>query len=114
MKELIFDPNQADLFSVLKPYELRALRLLWQNPKIKLNSRQVWTQVNEGWDRTVSRASIINFLNRMAGLGYLEVVEVSGKGGYHGVYSSTLDEKECLGVIARRLVDEIESRMLSQ
>jgi hypothetical protein len=54
----------------------------------------VHSQVNERLDggKSISRASIINFLNDMVDEGVLDYVEESGKGGYHRVYSAKLDE----------------------
>ncbi len=54
----------------------------------------VYFNVNERLDggKSISRASIINFLNAMVDEGVLDYVEETGKGGYHRVYSAKLDE----------------------
>lgn len=43
---------------------------------------------------SISRASLINFLEAMRGAGVLNCEEITGKGGYPGLYSSTLNEVE--------------------
>ena len=42
--------------------------------------------------KSISRASIINFLNAMVEEGVLDYVEETGLGGYHRVYSVKFDE----------------------
>ena len=62
------------------------------NPTRSVNSRNSWKYVNEQLDPdTVSRASVINFLNECVDEGYLQYEETTGKGGYHRVYNAAMD-----------------------
>ena len=63
---LIFDPEGDGLAKVLRDYQVEALILVWAKEE-GVNSREVWRHVNEALTgvRTISRASIINFLNAM-------------------------------------------------
>lgn len=79
---------------VLKDYQEVALKYLWRLEKDGASSRDVWVQVNEDLigQRTISRASIINFLNSMVDEGVLNYTEITGKGGHRRIYSAKYDE----------------------
>jgi len=90
---LKMDLTQDGLSTFFKEYELEALRLLWKsNPG--LISREVWEQVNQNPQISISRASIINFLNDMAELGILNASTETGKGGHRSRYSPRYDEAQ--------------------
>ena len=92
MKSLEYDTGETGLRAVLKDYEEIALRTLWES-KQGLNSRQVWQQVNKQLTpETISRASIINYLEDIRERGILNGVEETGKGGHHWVYTPAMDE----------------------
>ena len=91
---LILDPKASGLSKVFKEYQREALNFIWKNEGKGLTSRMVYSYVNDRLDggKSISRASIINFLNAMVDDGVLDYVEETGKGGYHRVYSAKLDE----------------------
>jgi predicted transcriptional regulator len=90
---LKMDLTQDGLSMFFKDYELEALKLLWKfNPG--LISREVWEQVNQHPQITISRASIINFLNDMTELGILDASTETGKGGHRSRYSPKYDEAQ--------------------
>ena len=91
---LVFDPKASGLSKVFRDYQEAALRYVWKMEGKGVTSRMVHTHVNERFDggRSISRASIINFLNAMVDEGVLDFVEETGKGGYHRVYTAKLDE----------------------
>ncbi len=91
---LILDPKASGLSKVLREYQREALKFIWNSEGKRFTSRMVHSQVNKRLDggKSISRASIINFLNDMVDEGVLDYVEESGKGGYHRVYSAKLDE----------------------
>ena len=80
-----------DMF--FKPYQIASLDLLWHSDE-QLSSRQVWEKVNEILPETISRASIINFLNASVEHGLLDYVETTGKGGYRRLYTAKLTKPE--------------------
>ena len=59
------------------------------------DSASVWRVVSERLPlgRSISRASIISFLNRMVERGVLAYKEVTGKGGHRKIYHTVLDEE---------------------
>ena len=91
--DLIVDLSKTGLDMFFKPYQIASLELLWDS-KETLSSRQVWEKVNEQIPGTISRASIINFLNASVENGLLNFVETTGKGGYRRLYSSKMPKPE--------------------
>jgi predicted transcriptional regulator len=91
---LTVDTASEGLEMVLKDYQEAALRYLWRLDGDGASSRDVWVQVNEDLKgkRTISRASIINFLNSMVDEGVLSYTETTGKGGHRRIYSAKYDE----------------------
>jgi len=91
---ITFDTSGEGLAMVLKDYQEVALRYLWRLDGEGASSRDVWMQVNEDLTgkRTISRASIINFLNSMVDEGVLNYTEITGKGGHRRIYSAKYDE----------------------
>ena len=88
------DTSGEGLAMVLKDYQEVALRYLWRLDGGGASSRDVWVQVNEDLmgKRTISRASIINFLNSMVDEGVLNYTEITGKGGHRRIYSAKYSE----------------------
>jgi hypothetical protein len=88
------DTSGEGLAMVLKDYQEVALRYLWRLDGEGASSRDVWMQVNDDLTgkRTISRASIINFLNSMVDEGVLNYTEITGKGGHRRIYSAKYDE----------------------
>ena len=113
---ITFDTAGEGLAMVLKDYQEVALRYLWRLDGEGASSRDVWVQVNEDLmgKRTISRASIINFLNSMVDEGVLNYTETTGKGGHRRIYSAKYDEagfkeyiaKVVLGNLLRDFPDE--------
>lgn len=106
---LTFDPAEEGLAKVLKDYQIEALRFVWENGEEGATSREVCQHVNDVLKgiKTVSRASIINFLNAMVDEGVLSYKEESGKGGYHRVYSPKLTERGFKKHIARMVISSL-------
>ena len=106
--DLVFDPKAEGLSKVLRDYQEEALKFVWENSNGVI-SREVWFHVNEAFEgkKTISRASIINFLNAMVDEGFLDYVERSGKGGYHRVYTPKLDESGFKKAIAESVISSL-------
>ena len=105
----VLDPKASGLSKVLKDYQREALRCIWKSESMGLTSRMVHSYVNERLDggKSISRTSIINFLNVMVDEGVLDYVEESGKGGYHRVYSAKLDEAGFKRALAESFVSSL-------
>ena len=109
MASFKFDPSEQGLRKTLKEYEEMALRYVWSLGKEGAGSGLVWRQVNEqlGEGRSISRASIIFFLNRMVDQGVLEYREETGKGGHHRIYFPGLEEDDYKKYIVKTLLESV-------
>ena len=105
---LIFNADSEGLRKVFRDYQEEALRLVWNRGSEGVISREVWNQVNQNLDgKTISRASIINFLNSLVDEGVLDFEERTGKGGYHRVYRPRLDENEFKKYLAETVISSL-------
>ena len=106
---LIVDPSKSGLKKVLTDYEIEALRVVWGSPDKGCTSREVYVRVNEALEgiRTISRASIINFLNDMCDEGVLNFEEETCKGGSRRKYSPRLDEDGFKKYIAKTVFESL-------
>ncbi len=90
---LVIDPAKNGFEKVLREYQIESLKLIWDHKGDGMTSREVYLAVNEVLgDKSVSRASIINFLNAMCDEGVLAFEEETCKGGMRRKYSTRLDE----------------------
>ncbi len=87
-----YETSQTGFYAVLKDWQLKAMQVVWSTPK-GANSRLVYEKVNQMLKgETISRASVINFLEDMREKDVLSGEEATGKGGHHWVYFPKLDE----------------------
>jgi hypothetical protein len=102
-----YDTAESGLRAVLKDYQELALRAIWATPE-GLGSRAVWDRVNaELKPNTISRASVINFLEAMREADVLKGDEKTGKGGYHWIYSPAMNENEFKEFIAKTILGSL-------
>ena len=83
MSSFKFDPSQPGLRKTLREWEELALRCMWDVGEAGANSRIVWEEVNRGLGegKSISRASIIMFLDKVEEQGVLGSRDTTGKGG---------------------------------
>ncbi len=95
MASFKFDHSKHGLMKTLKEYEVIGLRYVWAQGEKGASTGKTWTAVTEalGPDKSISRASVILFLSRMADQGVLGYRSATGKGGYHRVYYPIMDER---------------------
>jgi hypothetical protein len=106
--DLVMDLSKTGLDMFFKPYQITALNILWRSSE-PLSSRQVWKQANTEMTETISRASIINFLNASVDFGLLTFDEVTGKGGYHRIYSPKLSKFEAKAHITKIVNEHLQT-----
>lgn len=106
---LVMDPSKSGLEKVLRDYQVEALRIVWNKDGGGVTSREAYLHVNKELCgvKTISRASIINFLNSMCDEGVLNYEEETCKGGMRRKYSPELDEDEFKKYIARSVFDSL-------
>jgi hypothetical protein len=104
MYEIVYDTSKTGFHAVLRDWQLKAMQVVWSNPE-GIISRVVWQKINETLKgETISRASVINFLEAMQEMGVLNGREETGKGGYHWIYSPAMDEGGFKMFIVNKLI----------
>ncbi len=105
---LIFNPYNDGLAKVFKDWQEEAVKFVWEVGDQGAISREVWLKVNERLvGKTISRASIINFLNAMVDEGILDYDDRTGKGGYHRAYRPKLDEPAFKKHVAQIMISSL-------
>jgi hypothetical protein len=90
---IVIDPSKKGLEKVLRDYQIEALNIIWNGDNNGMTSREVYQAVNRSLgNKTISRASIINFLNDMVDENVLKYEEETCKGGTRRKYFTGLDE----------------------
>jgi hypothetical protein len=117
---LELDTGRDHLEMFFKDWQVEALRYLWSVRPGDANSRAVWENVNLSLQGSISRASVINFLNAMVDEGLLTYTERTGKGGHQRLYTIAFDEQEfkthVVGLMIGKLIEEFpqETRKILQ
>jgi hypothetical protein len=106
---LVLDPSKSGFEKVLRDYQIEALRMVWGSAETGATSREVYLHVNKELEgiKTVSRASIINFLNGMCDEGVLTYEEETCKGGLRRKYFPGLDEEGFKRHIAKSVIESL-------
>jgi hypothetical protein len=106
---LVVDPNKTGFEKVLRDYQIEALKIVWDNVDSGITSRDVYQHVNRVLEegKTISRASIINFLNSMCDEGVLLYEEETCKGGMRRKYFPGLNEEGFKKLIAKTVFDSL-------
>jgi len=103
---MVFDPNMHGLEKVLRDYQVESLKVVWDRAVDGVTSREVYRAVNKALEgtKTISRASIINFLNSMCDEGVLSYKEETCKGGMRRKYFPKLSLTEFQQKIAKDVI----------
>ncbi|MFB0558128.1 MAG: BlaI/MecI/CopY family transcriptional regulator [Candidatus Bathyarchaeia archaeon] len=105
----MLDPSKSGFEKVLRDYQIEALKMVWNSTSDGVTSREVYLHVNKALEgnKTISRASIINFLNSMCDEGVLNYEEETCKGGMRRKYFPGLDEDDFKKYIAKSVFDSL-------
>lgn len=108
------DLSKSGLAMLYKPYEIVG----WAVVRAKgepVGSSHVWAQTNKALmeldGTTISRASIIFFLNREVDKGFMDWDDATGKGGHHRLYFPLATEKELLRIVQGKAWDKLAHAM---
>ncbi len=95
MTSFKLDPSKHGLRKTLKEYEEIGLRYIWTQGEQGVGSKKTWEAVKKtlGPDKSISRASVIFFLNRMVEQGVLDYRSTKGRGGRNRIYYPIMDER---------------------
>ena len=104
-----FDTIEDGFRTVVKDYQEVAFRYLWSLDGGGASSRDIWMNVNKDLmgEGSISRASIINFMNYMVDEGALDYTEITGKGGHRRIYSAKYDEAEFKEFVANKIISKL-------
>ena len=107
MYELKYDPSKSGLNSFFKDYQILAFQVICSKSD-GVTSKVIWDEVNERLvNKSISRASIINFLEAMRMKGILRGEETTGKGGKYFIYSIDRDETEFKEYLAKIVIEHL-------
>ncbi|GAH40625.1 unnamed protein product [marine sediment metagenome] len=112
-KIVTFDTKEDGLRTVVKDYQEAALRYLWHLDGEGASSRDIWVNVNKimmsdpSQRDSISRASIINFMNHMVDEDLVEYYEITGKGGHRRIYSAKYDEEGTKRYLAEKVISKM-------
>jgi predicted transcriptional regulator len=109
MASFKFDPSKHGLRKTLKEYEEIGLRYIWAQGEKGASTGKTWTAVTEalGPDKSISRASVIFFLSRMADQGVLDYTSATGKGGHRRIYYPIMDERGYKKYLLKTVVESL-------
>ncbi len=104
-----FDPSKPGLRKILREWEELALRYVWSVGEEGATSLPICENVNEqlGLGESISRASVIVFMNRLVDQGVLGYREGTGKGGIHKIYYPLMDEEGYKKYIIKTIVESL-------
>ena len=104
-----FNPAETGLRKTLREYEEIALRYIWSMGEEGAGSGKAWEHANKELSegKSISRASVIMYLNRMVDEGVLGYRDATGKGGHHRIYITKLDESGYKKYIVRTLLESV-------
>ena len=114
---MIYDTAKKGLETVFNDYQIATWRHIWRNPDFAVYSRDTWEAVNKAIaPASVSRASIINYLNKMVDEGLLDYSEMSCKGGMKRGYTAKQGVSESEGslrfTLRQRILDSIKEQLV--
>ncbi len=109
MSDFKFDPSQSGLRKILREWEELALRYVWSVGEEGATSLPIYENVNEqlGAGESISRASVIVFMNRLVDQGVLGYREGTGKGGVHKIYYPLMDEEGYKKYLIKTMVESL-------
>jgi hypothetical protein len=107
---LELDTGEEGLAMFFKDWQIESLRYLWSIHPEGANSRAVYMNVNKTLEGSISRASVINYLNAMVDDAMLDYTETTGKGGHHRVYTIAYTEAE----FKRHIAEIVISKLLKE
>ena len=104
---LKIDTSKRNLEMFFRDWQVEALRYLWSIHPEGANSRAVWKNVNDRLQGSISRASVINYLNHMVDEELLNYTETTGRGGLYRVYHMKQAEAEFKQHIASLVISKL-------
>jgi predicted transcriptional regulator len=100
----VYDTSKTGFNGVLRDWQIKVMQIIWNKPE-GIISRIAHQEVNQTLKgETISRASVINFLEDMRGMGVFTGREESGKGGHRWIYGPAMDEEGFKMFIVKKMI----------
>lgn len=107
---IVFDTGKEGLETVLRDWQVEAMRTLWKLAPNEASSGEVYNGLKEVLKEKgepTSKHSVEKFLHRMASEGILNEGRKSGKEGIRRVYTPRMNKYEFTVSIAKEIISEI-------
>ena len=106
-----FETFKSGLKTCWKDYQVVLMQYLWGLEEGEgAGSGKAWVAVNKVLkkrNKSISRASIIFFLNDMVDEGVLKFSDATGKGGHHRIYAPLFDETGFNEYLAKKIIGKL-------
>ena len=99
--------GKTGIDAVLKPYQLALIEYVIHCEKGVISSDAHANLEFQG--HQISRASVINYLKKLASAGIIDASESTGKGGYRGVYAARLSFPEIIQKITQDILSSLRT-----
>jgi len=106
-----FDLNKKGLETILTPYQTALMRHIWNTGETDSRTAHNHLQTTP---HPMSRATTINFLNKMTNEGYLTYTETTTKGGHKRIYrpsTTTPDEESFRKALSHRILEKARKKL---
>jgi len=106
-----FDLTKKGLDTVLTPYQKEIMRWIWKTGETDSMAAHDHLRTTP---HPMSRATTINFLNKMAQEGYLTHTETTTNGGHKRIYRPSPiapDEETFRKAISRRILEKVRNEL---
>ena len=110
---LKFNPDNTDLGTLFREWQIRTMKFLWDAPREKFTTKEIWCYVCEDSEIKVSRATVYHFLDAMARRGIINYQTGTGRGGLRVLFYSEYNEEEFREMMAKNLIHSLERNLLS-
>lgn len=104
------DTSKDGLSKYFRSHEIMILQILWEKTGVIHTSRGIWRALNERLQgETISRATVINFLESVSEIGLVDKKTETCRGGKRGLYSIQRTEIEFRKLLLTMLYKDIVS-----
>ena len=95
------------LIKKVSEYKIEIIRMFFDNPS-NATSGQTHNFLKKTMDTTISRASVIFYLNDLVKWGYLKFEKATGKGGIHRLYYLDMSNDEFTDKIYKDTQEQLD------
>ena len=109
---LKFDPDNNDLRTLFREWQIHTMKYLWGSPMEKYTTKEIWTHVYGVARKDISRATVYHFLDDLTKRGLIGFETGTGRGGLRILFFSEYNEEEFRELMAKALIRSVEENLL--